>query len=238
MEEAKELLGLPHGAAWGAVLGPEGSREGAAPLPDVALDAALAPDLVLYQVGVVGGGDEVVAERLAHVLPQHPVPGVEDGALRGAEVHEEPVSTQHMASPGCRWRERLSNSRGPGGDRIGTNGAAGGSCHRFRQKLGCRERYPRAVTLGRWAADPKARACTPWLVSLLHQKGPGIDKEKGNCTQTTPPPVPACSRRGLGVPPPWGWGSQPSSSLHLPSIQSTANVRAGSHLSPTVRTCR
>lgn len=91
---------LPGAWHWGRrVLG--GSQEAAAPLPDVALDAALAPDLVLYQVGVVGGGDEVVAERLAHVLPQCPVPGVEDGALRGAEVHEEPVGTQCMASPGC-----------------------------------------------------------------------------------------------------------------------------------------
>lgn len=92
---------LPRAQHWDRrVLG--GNQEGAAPLPDVALNAALASDLVLNQVGIVGGGDEVVAERLAHVLPQCLVPGVEDGALRGAEVHEEPVSTQHVASPGCR----------------------------------------------------------------------------------------------------------------------------------------
>lgn len=43
---------LPRAQHWGRrVLG--GSREGAALLPDVALDAAVAPYLVLYQVGVV-----------------------------------------------------------------------------------------------------------------------------------------------------------------------------------------
>lgn len=105
----------------------EGSWKGAVPLPDVALDAAVASELILYQVGVVGGGDEVVAEWLAHVLPQPPVLGVEDGALQGAEVHEEPISTQHMAGPGCRHRGRFSNSQGHGRGRMGTNKAAGGS---------------------------------------------------------------------------------------------------------------
>lgn len=110
----------------------EGSWKGAVPLPDVALDAAVAPDLVLYQVGVVGGGDEVMAEWLVHVLPQCPVLGIEDGALHGAEVHEEPISTQHMASPGCRHRGRFSNSQGQNGrDRMEEtewgNRAAGGS---------------------------------------------------------------------------------------------------------------
>lgn len=48
------------------------------------------------------------------------------------------------------------------------------------------ERCCRAVTLDRWAVDPKADACTPWVVNLLHQNGPGTNQIKGNCTQITP----------------------------------------------------
>ncbi|TNN68542.1 hypothetical protein EYF80_021188 [Liparis tanakae] len=43
--------------------------------------AALTPQLVLQEVGVVRGGDEVVAERLAHVLVELPVLGFKYGAL-------------------------------------------------------------------------------------------------------------------------------------------------------------
>jgi len=48
---------------------------------DVCLQAALSPQLVLQEVGVVRGGDEVVAERLAHVLVELPVLGFKYGAL-------------------------------------------------------------------------------------------------------------------------------------------------------------
>lgn len=51
-------------------------------LPDVSLNAALSPKLVLHQIGVVGGGDEVMAQRLGHVLEDSLALGVEDGALR------------------------------------------------------------------------------------------------------------------------------------------------------------
>lgn len=51
-----------------------------------------------------------MAERLGHVLPQSPVLRIEDGALRGAEVHEEPISTQRVASPSC--EQPKSGTRG------------------------------------------------------------------------------------------------------------------------------
>lgn len=102
-----------------------------------------------------------MAERLAHVLPQRLVPGIEDGALRGAEVHEEPIGTQCMASPGCRQRGRFSDSQGPRWGRMRANSAADGSWHpqpgrhSCCQRLGHREGCPRAVTMRKWAVDPK-----------------------------------------------------------------------------------
>lgn len=163
----------------------EGSWDGAVPLPDVALDAAVAPDLVLYQVSVVGGGDEVMAEGLAHVLPQCPVLGIEDGALRGAEVHEEPVGTQHMASPGCRQRGMLEQQ--PGAQRA-----------QDKDKQGC---WWLLIYPTWWAQLlPEARAqgempqgssrgemgnglqSTSWQVNFLHPNSPGMDEKKGNFT--------------------------------------------------------
>lgn len=52
-----------------------------AALPDVSFHTALSSELVLHQVGVVRGGDEVMAQRLAHVLVDAPPLWVEDGAL-------------------------------------------------------------------------------------------------------------------------------------------------------------
>lgn len=49
--------------------------------PDVSLHAAMSSELVLHEVGVVGGGDEVMAQRLAHVLEDAPPLCVKDGAL-------------------------------------------------------------------------------------------------------------------------------------------------------------
>lgn len=51
------------------------------PSLDVCLQAAVSSQLVLQQVGVVRGGDEVVAERLAHVLVELSVLRFENGAL-------------------------------------------------------------------------------------------------------------------------------------------------------------
>lgn len=50
-------------------------------LPDVSLHTAVSSELVLHQIGVVGGGDEVMAQRLAHVLEDPPAPRVEDRTL-------------------------------------------------------------------------------------------------------------------------------------------------------------
>lgn len=57
--------------------------------PDVALDAGGPFDLVLKQVRVVGRGNEVVGERLRHVLAHGPLHRVEDVAvLRQQELGE------------------------------------------------------------------------------------------------------------------------------------------------------
>lgn len=50
-------------------------------VPDVSLHTALSSELVLHQVRVVGGGDEVMAQRLAHVLEDAPLLWVKDGVL-------------------------------------------------------------------------------------------------------------------------------------------------------------
>lgn len=60
-------------------------------LLDVGLGAAGPFELVLHQVRVVRGGDEVVVEGLRHVLVQEAVGRVEDGAVFLVQVHEEPV---------------------------------------------------------------------------------------------------------------------------------------------------
>lgn len=54
---------------------------GPAVLPDVSLHAALSPELVLHEICVVRGGDEVMAQWLAHVLEDAPPLWVEDGAI-------------------------------------------------------------------------------------------------------------------------------------------------------------
>ena len=52
-----------------------------AAVPDVSFHTALPSELVLHQVGVVGGGDKVMAQRLVHVLEDASPLWVEDGAL-------------------------------------------------------------------------------------------------------------------------------------------------------------
>lgn len=57
--------------------------------PGVHVEAGLGHELVPHQVGVVGRGDEVVAERLRHVLGHHVVLWVEDVPRRAAHVAGE-----------------------------------------------------------------------------------------------------------------------------------------------------
>ena len=71
-------------------------------LPDVPLHTALASELVLHQVRVVGGGDEVMAQRLAHVLEDAPPLWVEDGALSRTKVHQEPIKCHGIQQLG--WK--------------------------------------------------------------------------------------------------------------------------------------
>jgi len=54
--------------------------------PGVHVHPGLGHQLVAHQVGVVRGGDEVVAQRLVHVLVHFVVLGVEDVARRAASV--------------------------------------------------------------------------------------------------------------------------------------------------------
>lgn len=51
-------------------------------LPDVSLHTALSSELVLHEICVVRGRDEVMAQWLAHVLKDTPPLWVEDGAVR------------------------------------------------------------------------------------------------------------------------------------------------------------
>lgn len=60
-------------------------------LPDVSLHTALSSELVLHQVCVVGGRDEIVAQREGHVLVDAPLLWVEDGALGRAQVHQKTI---------------------------------------------------------------------------------------------------------------------------------------------------
>lgn len=52
-----------------------------AALPYIPFHTAVSSELVLHQVGVVGGGDEIMAQRLAHVLEDTLPLWVKDGAF-------------------------------------------------------------------------------------------------------------------------------------------------------------
>lgn len=75
-------------------------------LLDVGLKAALASQLVLHQVGVVRGGNEIVAERLAHILVETQTVGFENRTLRGAQVHLEAVEGHGSLLLGCTKRDQ------------------------------------------------------------------------------------------------------------------------------------
>lgn len=59
--------------------------------PDVGLGTARPFQLVLHQVGVMGGGDKVMVERLPHVLVNVNVGGVENQAFEMGHVLQEAV---------------------------------------------------------------------------------------------------------------------------------------------------
>lgn len=61
----------------------------------------MAPELVLQQVCVVRGGDEVVAQGQRHVLVDALVLWVEDRALGRAQVHQEAVNRHGLEVLSC-----------------------------------------------------------------------------------------------------------------------------------------
>lgn len=58
---------------------------------DVCLLAAVTSQLILHEIGIVGGRDEVVAKRLAHILMKLPELWFKYGAFLRAEVHLEAI---------------------------------------------------------------------------------------------------------------------------------------------------
>lgn len=70
-------------------------------LPYVGLSAARAFKLILHQVSVVGGGDEVMVEGLAHILEHLLMSGVKDRALLLVQVHEEAILGHMLILLGC-----------------------------------------------------------------------------------------------------------------------------------------
>lgn len=60
-------------------------------LPDISLHTTMPSELILHQVGIVGGGNKVMAQGLAQVLEDTPPPRVKNGALRGAKIHQEAI---------------------------------------------------------------------------------------------------------------------------------------------------
>lgn len=65
-------------------------------LLDVSLGAAGSFELILQEIGVVRGGDEVVAEWFAHVLVDVLVAGVEDHSVLLVQVHEEAILGEQL----------------------------------------------------------------------------------------------------------------------------------------------
>lgn len=58
---------------------------------DIGFCAARPLQLVLHQIGVVGRGNEVMIERLMHVLVYRFVGGVKDGAFFMVQVNQETI---------------------------------------------------------------------------------------------------------------------------------------------------
>lgn len=65
-------------------------------LPNVRLCAAGAFELILHEVGVVRGGDEVVVEGLAHILVHILVVWIQNHGIWVIQVHEEAIFGQQL----------------------------------------------------------------------------------------------------------------------------------------------
>ena len=85
------------------------------PSPDVRLCAAVSSQLVRSEVGVVGGGDEVVRQWAPHVLVNLSVLRVEHAVLLRQHVHGETVGGHELVFLGCTGQKaqtQVSKGRG------------------------------------------------------------------------------------------------------------------------------
>ena len=76
-------------------------------LPHIAIELTFSDELIPGQVGVVWGRDEVTGEGLVHVLVHRLVGLVEQAAVFGLHVPEEPLKRQGSALSG--WSRRKEN---------------------------------------------------------------------------------------------------------------------------------
>lgn len=83
-------------------------------LPDVCLCAAVSCQLVLSEIGVVGGRDEVVCQWVFHVLVNPSVFRVENTVLLRQHVHGESVGGHELVLLGCTGQKAQTqvNKRG------------------------------------------------------------------------------------------------------------------------------
>lgn len=88
-------------------------------LPDVRLRAAVSRQLVLGEVGVVRGRDEVVCQRAPHVLVNSRVVGVENTVLPGQHVHGESVGGHELVLLGCTGQKEQVQVKKAGSFRMG-----------------------------------------------------------------------------------------------------------------------
>lgn len=70
-------------------------------LPDIRLGTALTHDLVSGKVGVVGRGDEVMTERVAHILIHSAMLWIKHNVLLGQHVHCETIGCHELVFPSC-----------------------------------------------------------------------------------------------------------------------------------------
>lgn len=103
-----------HGGNRGPQAGLPGVFTATVPLvPYIGLGAAGAPDLRVSQIGVVGGGDEVVGKGLVHVLEHTRVGRVQGSPIGRQQVHHEAIQCHQLMLLGYRdGQERTSGHMG------------------------------------------------------------------------------------------------------------------------------